>query len=88
MSDSNYLVIGKYTIILTVLCITVMIFTIVRRGVTKKYKGDYMATGMIIVILLGMVAGLIFGKSSLGMAIGMSLGEILGMTIGLLIPKK
>ena len=60
MRDGSYLVIGKYTIILTVLCISIMIFTIVRRVMTKKYKGDHMASGMIIGISAGLLAGIMF----------------------------
>ena len=86
--DSNYLAIGKYTIILTVLCIAIMVFTIVRRVLTKKYKGDHMASGMIIGISAGLLAGILFERSGFGMIMGMSLGEMLGMTIGVLIPKK
>ena len=88
VSDGNYLVIGKYTIILTVLCISIMIFTIVRRVMTKKYKGDHMASGMIIGISAGLLAGIMFERSGFGMVMGMSIGEIIGMTIGVLIPKK
>ena len=84
MSDGNYLVIGKYTIILTVLCISIMIFTIVRRVMTKKYKGDHMASGMII----GISSGIMFDRSGFGLVMGLSIGEIIGMTIGVLIPKK
>ena len=86
--DSNYLAIGKYTIIITVLCIAIMVFTIVRRVLTKKYKGDHIASGMIIGISAGLLAGSLFERSGFGMIMGMSLGEILGMTIGVLIPKK
>ena len=90
MSDGNYLVIGKYTIILTVLCIFIMIFTIVRRVMTKKYKGDHMASGMIIGISAGLLAGIMFERSGFGMVMvmGISIGEIIGMTIVVLIPKK
>ena len=88
MIDSNYLAIGKYTIILTVLCIAIMVFTIVRRVLTKKYKGDHIASGMIIGISAGLLAGILFERSGFGMIMGMFLGEILGMTIGVLIPKK
>ena len=88
MGNSNYLVIGKYTIILTVLCISIMIFTIVRRVMTKKYKGDHMASGMIIGISAGLLAGIMFDRSGFGMVMGISIGEIIGMTIGVLIPKK
>lgn len=88
VSDGNYLVIGKYTIIITMLCISIMIFTIVRRVMTKKYKGDHMASGMIIGISAGLLAGIMFERSGFGMVMGISIGEIIGMTIGVLIPKK
>lgn len=93
MSGSYYLTIGKFSIIFISLCIAcfaIMIFTIIRRATnkTKRYKGDYMAIGMLLGISFGSVIGMVFDKSGLGIVIGMSLGEIIGMTIGLLIPKK
>ncbi|WP_455053523.1 hypothetical protein [Mogibacterium sp.] len=47
-----------------------------------------MASGMIIGISVGLLAGILFERSGFGMVMGMSIGEILGMTIGVLIPKK
>ena len=47
-----------------------------------------MASGMIIGISVGLLAGILFERSGLGMVMGISIGEIIGMTIGVLIPKK
>lgn len=47
-----------------------------------------MASGMIIGISAGLLAGIMFERSGFGMVMGISIGEIIGMTIGVLIPKK
>ncbi|ASS37944.1 hypothetical protein [Mogibacterium pumilum] len=90
MNDSNYIMLGKIFLILTAFCLTIMIVTIIRRALdkTKKYKGDHMATGMIIGISMGLLIGVILDGSGVGFVMAMSFGEILGMTIGVLIPKK
>lgn len=65
-----------------------MIVTIVRRVLMKTYKGDHIATGIIIGTSLGLLLGAIFDDSGVSFVMAMSFGEVLGMTIGVLIPKK
>ena len=90
MIDSNYFILTKLIMIVAVICIAIMIITIIIRAkdITKKYKGDHMASGMFLGISFGMLIGMLFDNSGNGMFLGMSFGEIIGMTIGVLIPKK
>jgi hypothetical protein len=88
MNDNNYLIVGKFFIIFTAICFTIMIVTIVRRVLTKTYKGDHFATGIIIGTALGLLLGVILDDLGVSFVIAMSFGEVLGMTIGVLIPKK